>query len=138
VIAQGIMLRDREGLLDELRQLEVALHRAAVRSDPLKLDALLHPDFWEVGSSGTVWSRAEILAEFAGQPPRYAVWAQDFVAESVAPGVALLSYRSAHVGEAGSLSRHTRRLFIWLFSGTVWKLRFHQATPTEPFKKHEC
>jgi RimJ/RimL family protein N-acetyltransferase len=45
--------------------------------DPLKLGRLLHANFFEVGRSGIVYSRADVLAEFSSQRQPYAVWSQD-------------------------------------------------------------
>lgn len=125
-----------QDLLDQLRELEVALHRADVRSDRAKLSGMLHEEFWEIGRSGEVWSREATLAEFEGNPQQYAVWAQDFNVEELAPGVALLTYRSAHVGQAGALESPACRASVWVFGGGRWRMRFHQGTPTERFEKH--
>jgi hypothetical protein len=124
------------GLLETLRALEIALHQGDVRSDPARLSALLHEQFREIGRSGTVWSRDATLAEFAGGAQAHAIWAQDFAVEELAPGIALLTYRSAHVVDAGTLERHTLRSSIWVLSDGGWRMRFHQGTPTTPFDKH--
>jgi hypothetical protein len=124
------------GLLGALRELEITLHQADVRSDPAQLSALLHKQFWEISRTGTVWSREATLAEFAGDAKVHTGWAQDFNLEQLAPEVALLTYRSAHVGQAGALERHSIRASIWVLSEGRWRMRFHQGTPTERFEKH--
>jgi hypothetical protein len=126
---------DTPGLMDALRQLEVALHQPEVRSDPARLGQLLHPSFRELGRSGAEYTREDVLREFAGAPQAYRVWSQDFKVEELAPGLALLTYRSAHMDPSGALSRHTSRTSVWQLTPAGWKMRFHQGTPAE-FEKH--
>ena len=123
-------------LLDTLRKLEVATHQPHVRTDHRKLERLLHPNFFEVGRSGTLYSRASILGEFSNQPPPYRVWSQDFQIESLTEGLALLTYRSAHIADDGTLERHTLRASLWQSTRQGWQLRFHQGTPVAAFEKH--
>jgi hypothetical protein len=123
-------------LLSTLRDLELRLLRPEVRSDPLQLGALLHRDFVEIGAGGKVYTRDEVLAEFRGSPPKYSIWAQDFAVQTVASGVALLRYRSAHIERGDVLSRHVARTSLWQYAGGQWWLRFHQGTATAPFEKH--
>lgn len=49
-------------IMGELRLLD-----AEVRRSPERLGALLHPDFYEFGSSGRLWDRAAVLAELTGK-----------------------------------------------------------------------
>jgi hypothetical protein len=122
-------------LKDTLVALEVALHQGAVRSDRARMEALLHPEFVEFGRSGTLWTRAATLDEFAapgaaaGAPM---IHAQDFVLHELADGLALLTYRSAHVAPDGTRSRFTLRSSLWQCAADgAWQLRFHQGTPTD-------
>jgi hypothetical protein len=123
-------------LLTALRELEIALHQPEVRSDPVKLGALLHPRFREFGRSGAEYTRAGVLGEFQASPQSYQVWSQDFQVEELAPGTALLTYRSAHIGAGGVLERHTMRASVRQLTPSGWKMRFHQGTPTGEFEKH--
>src|SRR5215475_15597304 len=63
-----------DALLDTLRRLEVETHQPHVRADHCKLGRLLHPNFFEVGRSGTLYCRDSVLAEFNDRPPSYKVW----------------------------------------------------------------
>jgi 2-iminobutanoate/2-iminopropanoate deaminase len=124
-------------LLDTLRKLEVETHQSHVRTDRCKLMQLLHPNFFEVGSSGAVYSRDSVLAEFSNHPPAYRVWSQDFRIESLSKRLTLLTYRSAHLADDGTLTRHTLRASLWQSTEQGWQLRFHQGTPMAAFKKQE-
>ena len=123
-------------LLDTLRELEVETHQPHVRTDHRKLEQLLHPNFFEVARSGALYSRDSVLAEFSNHPPSYSVWSQDFQLELVAEGLALLTYRSAHIADDGTLERHTQRTSLWQSTEQGWQLRFHQGTPVAAFEKH--
>jgi hypothetical protein len=121
-------------LLQTLRSLEVAMHQPQVRSDRAKMEQLLHPDFLEIGRSGAIYTRADVLNEFAKNPPTYTVWSQDFAVKQITPTLAILFYRSAHI-DAGSLDRHSIRSSIWQRTEQGWQVRFHQGTPREGFNK---
>jgi len=123
-------------LLATLRDLEVALHQPAVRADRVKLGDLLHSQFREFGRSGAEYGREDVLLEFKSNPPSYNVWSQDFRVDELTPGVALLTYRSAHECADGRLDRHTNRASVWQLTSSGWKMRFHQGTPTKEFEKH--
>ena len=117
-------------LLDELTALEVELHRGAVRADRARMQALLHPAFFEFGRSGTVWTRDATLDEFAaGAQGAPRIHADGFALQRLADDLALLTYRSAHRGDSGELSRFTLRASLWQRVAGRWQLRFHQGTP---------
>lgn len=123
-------------LLATLRDLEVALHQADIRSDRVRLANLLHPKFREFGRSGAEYGLEDVLREFQSNPPSYQVWSQEFRVDELAPGVALLTYRSAHLCANGRLDRHTNRASVWQLTSSGWRMRFHQGTPTPAFEKH--
>jgi uncharacterized protein YndB with AHSA1/START domain len=126
---------DTKSLLDTLRTLEVALHQPEVRSDLARLERLLHESFRESGRSGRTYTRAEVLAEFSREPQAYEVWPQDFQLQPLSEGLALLTYRSAHVKSDGALERYTNRSSLWQLTEHGWQLLFHQGTPTDAFPR---
>jgi hypothetical protein len=120
--------------LQQLRDLETELHRAETRRNRSRMDSLLHPDFVELARSGRRYSRNEVLEEFEGGRAMEPVHAQDFELAALAPGIALLTYRSAHIGPAGDLFRHSLRSSLWIETPGGWQIRFHQGTPAEAFR----
>jgi hypothetical protein len=119
------------GLLEHLRALEVELHHIETRRNPARLDQLLHPDFVEFGRSGRIYTRSEVLQEFSTGGALEPVEARDFEFAQPGPGVALLTYTSAHRSPAGTLHRHSLRSSIWVETDRGWVMRFHQGTPVE-------
>lgn len=127
---------DEKELLETLRALEVELHQPEIRSDRRKLDGFLHQRFREFGRSGRAYSKADILDEFSGQPQLDRIWSQEFQAELLTEGLALLTYKSAHITAEGKLERHTIRSSLWQFTEHRWQMLFHQGTPTHAFPRN--
>jgi len=119
------------GLMEHLRDLEVALHQIETRRNRARLDQLLHPDFVEFGRSGRTYTRSEVLQEFSTGGELEPVEARDFELAQPGPGVALLTYRSAHRSPTGALHRHSLRSSIWVETHRGWVIRFHQGTPAD-------
>jgi hypothetical protein len=119
-------------LLEYLRTLETELHLPATRQNRSRLEQLLHPDFVELGRSGRRYSRSEILAELSARGGAMeAVHAENFELAELSPGIALLTYWSAHWGPSGELNRRTLRSSLWVAVEADWRMRFHQGTPVE-------
>jgi hypothetical protein len=126
---------DANALLERLRDLETELHRSETRRNRSRMESLLHPDFVELARSGRRYSRNEVLEEFQGGGVMEPVHAQDFELSEVGPGIALLTYRSAHAGPTGDLFRHSLRSSLWIETQGGWRIRFHQGTPVETFQR---
>jgi len=112
-----------------LQSLEVELHHPGVRCDAQRLEQLLHADFHEVGRSGRKYDRATVIRFLAEQSTPPSVTSDDFAVRSLAPGVALLTYRSAHRRSDGALENHTLRSSVWVQAESRWQLLYHQGTP---------
>ena len=82
-------------MLDLFRDLEEKLLRQETRNSPGILATLLHPDFFEFGQSGTVWSRQQTIDRLAQERPM-AGSLTDLSVRSLAADVTLATYFSAH------------------------------------------
>lgn len=118
-------------LLDTLKRMETAMHRTDVRRDRQQMEALLHPDFIEIGRSGKRYSRDAILEEFRTEAALPAIDARDFQLQEISQDVLLLTYRSAHIADNGTLTRHTLRTSLWVRTAQGLQLRYHQGTATD-------
>lgn len=121
--------RDSRTLLEELRTLETELRKDETRHDQQRMKTLLHPDFIEFGRSGTRYTRADILREFAQGDVLPLVQSHNFELVVLGDDVALLTYVSAHVDAGGNSHRQTLRSSIWVRTQAGWQMRFHQGTP---------
>lgn len=100
--------------------LERSLLTDEVRSDPAAVAALLHPQWSEVGRSGRLWSREEILDEIGPLPEEVTL---DVIAcVPAAQDALLLTWRS--VSDTGS----TLRSSLWVRDKGHWQQLFHQGT----------
>ncbi len=122
-----------EQFLEPIRSLEISLHQPAVRCDARRLQALLHPDFVEVGRSGQSYSQAQMVQRLVQESLSTAVWPQDFQLAMPAYSMASLTYQAAHIGTEGQLTHYAARSSLWQFTDTGWQLRFHQGTPVPAF-----
>jgi hypothetical protein len=115
-------------LLQELQALEVELHHPGVRCSRERLNQLLHPQFHEVGRSGRAYTRETIVSFLAKQETQPAVVSEAFAVAELGPGVALLTFRSAHLENDNILVNHTLRSSVWVKTDAGWQLRYHQGT----------
>lgn len=109
-----------------LRDLEPIFHRSPSGSGREVFEAMLVPDFWEVGASGQVYEREFVLATVA---QRYAdgvaegsLEVSDFVARRLAGDTWLVTYDLDQDG------RRSRRSTIWTLGPQGWQAVYHQGT----------
>ena len=106
---------------------ELLLLNPAIRSDAGAVDALLAEDFAEIGQSGRLWSREEMLRSIASFNPSEGepVPVTDMHSLLIAPQLVLLRYVS------GATGVRVRRSSIWRLDGDRWRVVFHQGTPCQ-------
>ena len=120
--------------MDQLRKLEVELHQFDTRSNHSRIDQLIHSSFSEIGYSGTIYSKADILDSLLNDvKPTYSVWSQDYQFIELAKDLVQIIYKEAQLDAQGILSRHAIRTSIWQKEQGDWQVRFHQATPVSSF-----
>jgi len=124
---QDDLFADEPEPTDEERviALERSLLSDEVRGDPAAVAALLHPDFCEIGRSGRLWTRPELLAHVA--PLAEPATLEVLSVSRVAPQAILLLWRSAG-DEATDGSSSVLRSSLWVRAGGDWVQRFHQGT----------
>jgi hypothetical protein len=111
-----------------LLALELALAQRDEAAIPGGYEAVLAPDFVEIGSSGRVWTRAEILEALHAEPPNTSIAIESFELADVAPDVLLATYDALAL-DADGVPIRRRRSSTWLRRDGRWELRFHQGTP---------
>lgn len=116
-------MTDSDDLLNTLQKLEVELHDPSARATE-RTAQLLAESFVEFGSSGQVYSKAEILLLLASEAPP-AISASQFSVQRIAQDVALLTYLSCHHSSQDTFSL---RSSIWQFQEGQWRIIFHQGT----------
>lgn len=119
-------------LLDLLVDLERGLHRKSIRRSKEKLNDLLDDDFEEIGASGKVYNKDQIIEELLNETP-FAINASDFELRMFSEDIAQLRYKSKN-SASDNITRTTLRSSIWKNEGSKWKMVFHQGTVVQTDK----
>ena len=104
---------------------EVALLTPEVRGSAEQLEELLDPDFGEIGKSGRLWTRGEMIAALVADtdPEQHSINFSDMSGRTVGPGFVLLTYVTQVEGQ------RARRSSLWRQSMKGWRVLYHQGTP---------
>lgn len=105
--------------------LERRLLQPVVRSSPAALDALLDPEFQEIGASGRLWTRGDTIQALTRdqQDVPTPIREEQMTGRRLADHLVLLTYVSDESG------RRARRTSLWRFDKAAgWRLLHHQAT----------
>lgn len=104
---------------EQVIALERSLLTDEVRSDRAAVAALLHQQWQEIGASGRLWSRDDVLDEIG---PIEAVTLDVITVSRISPDLILLVWRAS--SDDGTRLRSS----LWQRMGGQWQQRFHQGT----------
>lgn len=104
---------------------EIALLTPEVRGSPHQLEELLDPDFEEIGKSGRLWKRGEMISALVADTnlEEHSINVSEMNGRTVGPGLVLLTYITQVEGQ------RARRSSLWRHSMTGWRILHHQGTP---------
>ena len=117
-------MNDQRSLEQNLVQWELDLLQPEIRGSSA-VSRLLADDFMEFGSSGRVFTKADIIALLQTESP-IKLQASQFETRMLAANVVLLTYRVRRISEPPVLSL---RSSLWEKRGETWQMVFHQGTP---------
>jgi ribonuclease HI len=109
--------RDVEAVVE----LEQELLDPDVRGDYGQLAFLLHPEYREIGASGRLWGREELIEELVAAPEAHVRFE---LVDAVPLGSDLVQVVYRTVNGTGSALRSS----LWQRTEGRWRLRFHQGT----------
>lgn len=113
---------------------EESLHNYETRHNKREIIRLVHPEFREVGQSGTSFSFKTIIEMMASEKqPSGHVHAQDYECIQLEYSVFLMLYKTAWVSKDGSASYFAKRSSIWVLNNGAWQMKYHQGTPCDEF-----
>lgn len=115
-----------DSLREKIRALERALLQPEIRRSPARLDALLADDFREIGGSGRVFTKADVLEALPAETGETVFTMSGFEIVRLAEGVVLATY--AVTKTAGEQVTRSLRSSIWKRTGEGWRMLFHQGT----------
>ena len=113
------------GVLEELRAREPIFHRPEFGNARADLERLMHESYWEVGASGTRYSREFVLETLLTRVPDPAEssWVvRDFQVAEIAADNYLATY-TLFQG-----TRVSRRATLWRRAAPGWQILYHQGT----------
>ncbi|MEU7647981.1 nuclear transport factor 2 family protein [Streptomyces huasconensis] len=104
---------------------ELRLLDPEVRASPDLFGALLHPEFTEIGASGTRWDRNSIVRVLTAAPEP----ASRPTTTSRMRGVQLADDLVHLTFDTDDNGRRAHRSSLWRRTDDGWRLWFHQGTP---------
>ncbi|MEH1822659.1 MAG: DUF4440 domain-containing protein [Nostoc sp.] len=112
-----------------LRQLEERLLQPDVRKSAKDIIDLLADEFIEIGSSGRVFDKQQIIESLQNEPiePLIQRSIAEFKTLVLARGVILVTYRIVR-DICGEQLVHSLRSSIWTLNNDQWKMIYHQGT----------
>jgi hypothetical protein len=119
---------DEHEALAALADREPIFHRSPPRATRADFEAMIAPDYWEVGASGAVYSRDVVLdileARYAdpAYDPMEGLAVRDLEVRAVGWDAWLVTY---HLDQG---ERRTRRSTLWRHDGGRWVALYHQGT----------
>ena len=117
-----------EDVLEELKQREPIFHYPdKYGSTRESIESMIDDEFWEVGASGQIYEREEVIAillkRYSDSNYKDHWVASDFKCREVANNNYLLTYNLLQ-----DRDRYTRRATIWRKDGNQWLIMYHQGT----------
>ena len=116
-------------LKDQLQAQELELLVLGAKGSRPRLEAILHPEFGEVGRSGHWFDRETCIQFLLSNAAEMKILCENFDLKVVEPNVAYLTYRSVEQNAEGLNIHHALRFSLWHRTDAGWQLRYHQATP---------
>lgn len=108
-------------LKDTIQQLELSLLNPEIRQSRHTLDSLIADEFLEIGASGNVYNKNDILNALPSEETNHYVMSQ-FDMLGLSDNIILVTYTLSE------RSRRTKRASIWKLINNEWALIFHQGT----------
>ena len=113
-----------------IRELEERLLQPEIRRSPEQVDAMLATEFLEIGSSGKMYDKRQIVdALEVEEDVQFSL--EDFQLHVLAPEVALAIYCTRKSEEPQGKVDRALRSSIWKYADGRWQMVFHQGTPME-------
>lgn len=109
-------------LEQEIYELECSHISPEVRVSPTELGQVLDDEFYEFGSSGSIFWRSEYYGDHPLDPDEMEI--SDFRMHRLGDEAVLTTYRI----ENRTTGRNTNRSSVWKKRTDGWKLFFHQGT----------
>ncbi|MGA7525509.1 MAG: DUF4440 domain-containing protein [Acidobacteriaceae bacterium] len=122
------MPADKPATNAEPSELEARFMQPQVRRDRAQVQWLLAEDFHAIGLAGRMADRAQVLDRLEHEPPA-TIEIVDVAQKTLAPGVALVTYREIRREDSAHPGLASLRSSLWVQRDGRWQMIFHQGTP---------
>ena len=112
----------------QIKVLEEKLLHTDARSNPQILNELLAEEFEEIGASGNIISKEEVIDWLVNKEHNICWSLENFRTRQIADNIILATYQATKENVNPSKSRTSMRSSIWKHDGHSWKIVFHQGT----------
>jgi len=106
-------------MFEQIKALELLLLDSKVRKSPNRLDDLICDEFIEIGQSGTLYNKADIIRALNEDPYTNAEFS-DFDIQTLSAGLILANYISRN---QTTIKRHS----LWEKQAGKWRILYHEA-----------
>lgn len=106
---------------------EKLLLEQSVRKSPLQIESMLADDFIEIGSSGRIYNKTQIIEALEKESSAIIYKIEDFRIRPLTQNIVLATYTAFRIAGLEQTERSLRSS-IWQFIGGSWKMAFHQGT----------
>ena len=111
-------------IFDKLKRFELDLVNPKVRKNVSRLNDLIADDFEEIGSSGSVYTKPDIL-DMLPQESDVCYQLYSFRFTALSSTTVLVKYTAEVEGVI------THRSSIWIKNAELWQMLYHQSTVSE-------
>ncbi|MDH5479725.1 MAG: DUF4440 domain-containing protein [Nitrosomonas sp.] len=115
-------------IAEQMEQLELLLLHTDMQANPTFLDGLLSHEFEEIGSSGCVTSRQEVVDWLLHKNPNDRWSIENFRVKELSKDLILAIYHAHQIVGHNHQSKVSIRSSIWKLDEDNWKLVFHHAS----------
>ena len=115
----------------QIKALEEKLQSLDASSAAHLFDELISDDFEEIGGSGEVVKKKDVI-EWLMQKEKEDSWSlNDFKVKQLSSSVALATYRTRDINPNNNDFSESHRCSIWKQTDNSWKMIYHQGTTLE-------
>ena len=120
-------MKNDESLQQLFYNLETKLLKPEIRHAPEEVARLLADNFIEIGSSGKVYTKKQIIEELAAETDLN-ISIEDFRILPLSDEIVLATYKAFISVDNIKAVSYSWRSSIWKFDGENWRMAFHQGT----------
>jgi len=117
-----------DSITELIKNLEMKLLHADMRSNPALIDELIDTSFEEINSSGQINTRQQVIQWLVNKESNQNWMLKDFRVKSLTDHTVIAIYRAINSNQTSNQQGGSIRSSVWQHQDNRWKMIFHQAT----------